>query len=479
MSIKLPNGDIRRNIFEQVEENKFNIIEHYNRDRVLADYGIKVVGNVPTKDDLPAAASYDGDYGDAYMVGTEPPYSFYIFTRPFGDETEDQWWDLGELAIEGPAGPAGEKGEKGDKGATGPRGPQGPQGLTGAQGPKGPKGDKGDMGQRGEPGEPGIPCEPVTIKDILTSSSVLPDPTAENRHDAYIVEDGTGTWLYFIIETDGVLDWDKIPFESGSLVIENSSVVNVFDADNYVHKFTTPHGTFTRIFAQKTSGDITSYNVLPIATNRYPEVNQIPQYRSNTDPTPSFGYNDGAAVLITGYPKNIWHCANKSYVDNKANEIYGDLYQTIAKQYRPAPFYARLLGDQETIDDIGSFASICMGQENLEEMPRLFTFNILSYQAVQQDGYIHTITDPLTITFDAHALSAGETSGEIEWYITNTKTSQIVAAGSALAYYAVDSGSFTGFEELYPALEFAGGDEQIYVLIEQQPNPGMFENVIY
>lgn len=479
MSIKLPNGDILRNLFEQVEQNKLNIQEHYNRDRVLEDYGIKVIGNVPTKNDLPAAASYDGNYGDAYMVGTEPPYSFYIFTRPFGDETEDQWWDLGELAIEGPKGEKGDKGDKGDKGATGPRGEKGEQGLTGAQGPKGSKGDKGDMGPRGEPGAPGIPCEPVTIKDILTSSSVLPNPTAENRHDAYVVEDGTGTWLYFIIETDGVLDWDKIPFESGSLVIENGSVVNVFDADNYVHKLTTPHGTFTRVFAQNTSGNITSYNILPVATNRYPETSQIPQYRTNTAPLPGFGYLDGAAVLITGDPKNAWHCANKKYVDNTVNTFYSDLYQTMASQYRPAPFYARLLGDQETLQDISNFTSICMGQENIPDMPGVFTFNILSYQAVQQDGYIHTITDPLTITFDTHAIPQGESSGQIEWYITNTKTSQLVAAGSALAYYAVDPGTWTGFEELYPALEFAQGDEEIYVLIDQQPTPGLFDNVKY
>lgn len=479
MAIQLPNGDILRNLFEQVQKNKQDIQNHYDIDRVLTDYGIHVVGSAPSPADLPEASTYGGVYGDAYLIGDATPYDIYIFTRPFEGETEPQWFNMGPLSIPGEPGKKGDKGDKGDKGATGPRGPQGIQGPMGATGPRGLKGDTGQTGATGEPGPQGLPAYPVVIKGTAASASSLPTPNADNRNDAYVVEDGTGIWLYFIVGEDNNLMWDRTTFESGSLVIQDGEVVQVFDADEYVHKLHNGHNNFIRLFAQDTNGSIIGYNITPIAANKVPVWGQIPQYRTTGDPTPSFVYVDGAPVLITGTPKSLWHCANKSYVDTEVNNLYINLYQTIAKQYHPAPFYARLLGDQETLDDIDSFTTISMGQENRPDMPGIFTFNILSYQAVQQDGYIHTITDPLTITFDAHALPAGESGGQIEWYITNTKTSQIVAAGSAMAYYSADPGNWTGFEEIYPALEFAGGDEEIYILIDQQPVPRTFESVKY
>jgi succinate dehydrogenase/fumarate reductase flavoprotein subunit len=58
MAIKLPNGDILRNLYEQVQKNKQDIQHHYDIDRVLTDYGIHVVGAVASADELPNPASY-------------------------------------------------------------------------------------------------------------------------------------------------------------------------------------------------------------------------------------------------------------------------------------------------------------------------------------------------------------------------------------------------------------------------------------
>ena len=77
-----------RNLQEQVLKNMQNIQDIMDGTTVLAEFGIKVIGQVDDAEDLPDPAEYEGDYGDAYIVGTEEPYEYYIFTRAFeGDET--------------------------------------------------------------------------------------------------------------------------------------------------------------------------------------------------------------------------------------------------------------------------------------------------------------------------------------------------------------------------------------------------------
>ena len=66
--------------------------------------GIKVIG---VKEALPIP---DGtyEYGNAYMIGTEPPYDLYIYTRPDGKvHTEGYWFPIGKFPMPGPQGPKG------------------------------------------------------------------------------------------------------------------------------------------------------------------------------------------------------------------------------------------------------------------------------------------------------------------------------------------------------------------------------------
>ena len=68
--------------------------------------GIKVIGVVPTAEDIPEGTY---EYGDAYEVGTEPPYDMYIYTRPDGKvHTEGYWFPVGKFPMPGPQGPKGD-----------------------------------------------------------------------------------------------------------------------------------------------------------------------------------------------------------------------------------------------------------------------------------------------------------------------------------------------------------------------------------
>lgn len=214
-----------RNLEEQVRRNQDDIKYILEEEGVLNQFGIKVVGQVDTQGELPDASTYQGDYGDAYAVGTQPPYELYIYTREFSGETGPQWFNIGEFPAPstvpgptgavGPTGPAGTRGSKWESGPTVPssiigynlgdqylvtgdgdvyevrsggwvntgsvRGPQGiqgiqgPQGPTGVQGPQGPQGIKGDAGQSFE------------VIGIVSNESQLPTPSTLPDNQAYLV----------------------------------------------------------------------------------------------------------------------------------------------------------------------------------------------------------------------------------------------------------------------------------------------------
>ena len=157
------DGKQYRNLEEQVLKNKQDIAAHYSVQRVLADFGIKIIGQVPEWQD-PVGTF---EYGDAYAVGTEAPYEIYIYTR--ADEAsghpEDYWLNIGPLAIQGP------------------QGPEGPQGLKGDKGDTGVQGERGNIGPRGLQGEKGIDGTSVTITSINES-------TEDNGENTVTFSDG-------------------------------------------------------------------------------------------------------------------------------------------------------------------------------------------------------------------------------------------------------------------------------------------------
>lgn len=131
------DGKEYRNLQEQVEKNKNDILYILEEEGVLNEFGITVVGQEESTDDLPATDSEEFealDYGAAYAIGTTAPYTLYVKTRANGTHPNDYWFNIGTFPMPGPEGPQGPEGEQGPQGETGP------QGATGAQGPQGPRG---------------------------------------------------------------------------------------------------------------------------------------------------------------------------------------------------------------------------------------------------------------------------------------------------------------------------------------------------
>ena len=217
-----------RNLEEQVQKNKADIEDWKSKQETLANWGIRIVGQIESESDLPE--DYSGEYGDAYQVGTGDSAKYFAWIRPTTEVAKDHWMDMGSLSIAGPQGPAGDEIESinfvsseskvvpdGNKqtdntirvtmsdGRTidftvkayadkGDKGDQGIQGIQGIQGPKGDKGDKGDVGPQGEMG----PTAPAYhIIGIVTSTSQLPDPEVlKDLSGAYIVEESGVNNLY-------------------------------------------------------------------------------------------------------------------------------------------------------------------------------------------------------------------------------------------------------------------------------------------
>lgn len=285
-----------RNLQEQVQKNKEDIAAHYNIDRVLANFGIKVVGAVSSPSDLDDIIGEN--YGDAYAVGASEPYSFYIWTRADANSghPEDYWFDIGPLAIVGPQGPQGPEGPIGPKGeatrlVSGPTAYnnakegdiwlnttdgnvykysdstwiltgnlRGPQGVQGNQGPQGPRGLQGDPGPKGDTGDVG---GFINIYGILTNSDQLPDPeTLNNRTIAYLIGTAFPYDLYIQVgDADGPVLWiNSGPLNVSTLVFVNGEAQNTWDADTKLDKVTTT-SSLQQVYSKNINGTQTMVNM--------------------------------------------------------------------------------------------------------------------------------------------------------------------------------------------------------------------------
>ena len=222
-----------RNLPEQVLHNTAEIENIQKGAVVLAELGIKVVGQVSEVSELPDPATYEGEYGDAYAVGSESPFVYYVFTRPFED-LGDHWFLIGEFPKPGPQGPQGVQGEKGDKGDTGsagPAGPQGPRGYTGETGATGQQGERGPEGPQGPQGDAG---GFIKIFGLLNSEDDLPDP--ETLHDltvAYLIGAANPRDLYIQVGTTSEeAQWlNTGPLNNATLVYPNGEAVLIWNSD--------------------------------------------------------------------------------------------------------------------------------------------------------------------------------------------------------------------------------------------------------
>lgn len=277
------DGKEFRNLQEQVEWNKEKIIEHYARDRVLADFGIRIIGAVSYTSEIPGYidGTYNGQqFGDAYLISVSgslaPPWDTYVWTRRNQDSAvqDGVWVDIGSLAIPGPQGIQGEQGIQGPPGpasqwyaggdtlpagdftagdmailadggvyrydgrewryVTNIRGPQGLRGLTGLQG------EQGEQGIQGPPGPVGPPASAIRILGSLASVDYLPDPSTLSQADgvpAYLIVVGTETRLYYIQGAVGEESWGYIPFTGqGTIVTAEGTALSTWDTNTKLDK---------------------------------------------------------------------------------------------------------------------------------------------------------------------------------------------------------------------------------------------------
>lgn len=308
-----------RNLEEQVQKNKDDIQRHYEMTRVLNDFGIRVIGRLDTKEELDAILTDNLQYGDAYSIGAEPPYTFYIWTRANNDSDVDYWFDMGELAITGPQGPEGAyvtqitiapgtfyptftfsngnsitvpqsiRGPRGATGRTGERGPQGIQGRTGERGEQGPRGLQGPQG----------PAGAFNIKGTLYSPDLLPLATTMNMGDAYIVYEEGQSHLYIITgESQEMFIWqDTGILSAGTTITVNGSAVSSWDADTKLDKDEDPGNK--RVYGVDGTGSQTMFLV---SNDTF--ANHIVQRDVNGN------------IFVPVTPEYHYSAASKQYVDD-------------------------------------------------------------------------------------------------------------------------------------------------------------------
>lgn len=247
------DGKQYRNLEEQVLKNQSDIESIINEQGTLNQFGIKVVGQVEYTNQLPTPAEYEQsnpnfEYGDAYAVGIQAPYSLYILTRANANKPNDYWFEIGQFPMPGSEGKAGESADitiesttttlpgslarvenTGDKTHAKlqfyiPAGKKGDQGITPTVNigtvssgsyanvtnsgtttdvildfvlPKGEsiKGDKGDPG------------DSFKIIGTLDNTNQLPIPTEAIRSNAYLIADNTGRKHLWVITGDTTLLW--------------------------------------------------------------------------------------------------------------------------------------------------------------------------------------------------------------------------------------------------------------------------------
>ena len=348
-----------RNLTEQVQRNKDDIKYILTEGRQFDEFGIKVVGQVATVNDLPDPVQYhtehgDESYGDAYMVGSTVPYTLYILTREFSGTTGPHWFNVGEFPLPGPQGPKGEKGDKGDKGDQGDQGIQGIQGIRGPQGIQGPQGVRGPQGPQGPRGEAGVPGNAVSIIGIISSENELPTPTEDIRNNAYLLSKGNNVYDLYIILGDTTLIWTNVgEFNSGTQVTVGGSNVATFDADTKLDKYTLSTGSY-RAYAVSPSG---GFVTMPVVCHPSKIDNgDIAQYvgdggAADTQPTKS-------VHLVVADPNKPYHTANKKYVDDTVNNIatpYNDNILlngnfSINQEGKPSYLTASNGGEIKTVD---------------------------------------------------------------------------------------------------------------------------------
>lgn len=352
------NNNQYRSLQEQVSKNMEDIKAHYEMERVIADFGITVIGQKQTEQALPAVPPTGEEaYGAAYAVGIQPPYKFYIWTRP-NDEHPTGWWlNIGYLAIVGEQGPDG---DSIDKAELNPDTHEliltlSDGRVINVEGSL--KGDKGESpiinlsstneGVTITTKNPGGDTSTVTVKNGINGASVQGPPgppstfnimgvrdTAPtypgnyNMGDAFLVSNGTHYDLWIIVKnTAGNQVWQNTgQLSAGTYIYSDGVPITSWDTNSVVKKSTDSGAN--RIYGIDSSAKEKTYTLRPDpqignAGNTY--KNQPVQYDITS------GKNNGL-IQIAETPIENYHTASKAYVD-KTNKLYKHYNSLVINDY--------------------------------------------------------------------------------------------------------------------------------------------------
>ena len=321
----ITENKVLRNLQEQVAKNKSDISDILEAKAVIAEFGIRVVGEVDTEAELPDPSTYSGEYGDAYTVGIQAPYDYYIFTRPNDDIPQAHWFNVGEFPMPGPQGEPGLPGAKGDKGSMIYTEKFNPTLVTGYNvgdlwintkdnalfqlnnngwdrvgyvkgdtGPQGPKGDKGDTG---------APGTPLNIVGVLSTVDLLPQPSTVNKSTAYLIGTSAPYTIYVIvgnINDTSTWAWQQLAI-GGTNVTVNNQPVGTFNADSKLDKKTTT-SDYNRAYIVKQDGSQTLLNC-----------------GSNAGAYTIVSRDGNSQIIVPETPTATNHAASKKYVDSRVN----------------------------------------------------------------------------------------------------------------------------------------------------------------
>lgn len=378
------NNTLYRNLEEQVLENKQQIAKHWELDRVLADFGIQVIGRLVSADPYLTDPTYPDyyigeNYGDAYIIGTDDTdsSSVYIWTRPNPNvgHTSPYWLYAGKLSISGPEGPAGRsitnatlnsnyqleltfsdgstllipqslKGGDGSPGADGktPR-------ITATQETGGVRVRtyNGDgvltgttfvsNGQNGASivGPQGPAGKGLNIIGTYTLVSQAPAASGQEMGDAFLLSDGSSTTLYVLTGTPGTpstYQWQETTFGGGTSVTVGGQVQNTWDADTKVSKITTT-STYNRVYGISTATGETTFFVSRTDT---PVSNSLARYDASKQ------------LVVPTTPTADNHAASKQYVESYADTSSSNAIAELEAELEPR--FNTYDGYEEQISDL-------------------------------------------------------------------------------------------------------------------------------
>lgn len=352
--------------YTKIDKNKFMTLEntvdelidavnlHYDVDRVLADFGIRVLGKVNYTNDIPGYTQppYTGKFGDAYLVSvnsdSSAPYDIYVFTRngPDAIEPDGQWLNLGVITIMGPPGDTGPKGDPGPQGEnakwyvfeTLPQSGNFRAGdmcllangdvymfdadsgwnnashvnIKGQPGSPGTNGETPRIGSdynwwignqntgiraKGKDGANGVPGTAILIQGKLSSPDLLPDASTAPRNYGYLISINNVVYLYFIAGIEGEETWERIEYSgNGTIVTTDGIAQSTWDTNTKVSKVTTANN----LYATDKDGNQTS-----VTYTQNPTGNTIPLRV------------EGGHINLPTTPTKPFQAAPKKYVDDQ------------------------------------------------------------------------------------------------------------------------------------------------------------------